>query len=161
MERTTKRNWRDKLELLINELIAAEKVYGTLVQSDRHPHKRPYFKHRHFQYGTFANILDDEFFAITDRRPAENRTGEDDLIFQPLERSLLTQSKSKEDIDAQILQVERSMILRYQEILTHGDLPNTTNAILQSQAEELNNEWQKLKSNLRIDFHDHQDSIEV
>ncbi|PKA97689.1 hypothetical protein B0O79_1358 [Flavobacteriaceae bacterium MAR_2009_75] len=161
MENTKKRDWRDKLELLFIELIAAEKVYGTLVQSDRHPHKRPYFKHRHFQYGTFANILNDEFLAITERRPTENRTGENDLIFQPLEQSLLTQSTSKEDIDAQILKVERIMILRYQEILTHGELPNTTNAILQSQAEELNNEWQMLKSNLRIDFHDHENSIEV
>ena len=46
-----------------------------------------------------------------------------------------------------------NLILKYQELLAYTDLPNTTNAILQSQAEELNNEWQKLKSNLEIEIH--------
>ena len=159
MDTSDKRDWKSNLEILFAELMAAEKVYGTLVTADRYPHKRDYFKHRHFQYTTFAKILKDEYFAITDRQPAANAGDDYNRIFRPTEELLLERPMTDTEADALIVKVEKRLITKYQELLSFNELPNTTNAILQSQAEELNNEWQKLKTNLQIKVHEDSKSL--
>ncbi|MBG47615.1 MAG: hypothetical protein CML05_04925 [Pseudozobellia sp.] len=143
----------NRLEALFAQLFSAERVYGTLVTSDRHPSKRDYFKHRYFQYSSFAAILKHEILAVTDQVASPDVPKTDRLILNDLENSLLERPLTGTEVDELIVKAEKKLILKYQELLAYTDLPNTTNAILQSQAEELNNEWQKLKSNLEIEIH--------
>ncbi|MFC4096134.1 hypothetical protein [Euzebyella saccharophila] len=143
----------DRLESIYSELISAESIYATLIQADRFPHKRPYFKHRYFQYGTFAKNLHEEVVAVTGHKPLRNAVNEDTSIYKSIESSILEESLTVQEVDALVVKTEKKLISRYQQVLKYSELSNTTQAILESQVEELNNEWQKLRSNLQIELH--------
>lgn len=143
----------DRLESIYSELNTAESIYATLIQSDRFPHKRPYFKHRHIQYGTYAKNLHEEIVAVTGHKPLPNVVNEDHSIYKSLEGPILEEPLTAQEVDALIVTTEKKLISRYQQVLKYSELPNTTQAILESQVEELNNEWQKLRSNLQIELH--------
>ena len=142
-------DWRTDAENLLAELRAAEKAYGTLSTSNVYPHQGSYFKKQHFKRSAFATILKDELYTISgrDREQAATRRKP---IFETLENLILEKSMTDWEVDTLIVQQEQELIVRYQNVLRHGDLPNTTAAILQAQAEELNNQLQDLKTDLRI-----------
>ena len=127
--------------------MASEKTYGTLVQSDRYPKKRTYFQKRHLQQQHSAHILADEFFIITGKKPIDPEKS-DTSIFNSLESKLLENTLTEKEVDVLIMEKEQDLIVLYQRVLAHKALPGTTDAILQSQAEELNG----FLNGLRIDY---------
>ncbi|WP_276165333.1 hypothetical protein [Zobellia alginiliquefaciens] len=140
-ERST---WKNELHRLITEMVAAEKVYGTLIQSDRYPTYQAYFKKRHFEQGDFTKILTDEYRAVTERKIIEPFTT-DQPIFAPLERQHLEENLTEAQINVLITDKEQALVLLYQSLLAFSGMPKTTNALLQSQAEDMNSTVQKLQ----------------
>lgn len=145
MESTTQK-WDTLLERLIAEIQASEKVYGTLVQSDRHPGHQPYFNKRFFKQQHSAHLLAEEFRTITGRELTVPK--KDDTIFATLQSKLLEQNLSDSEVDVLIIAKEQELVVLYQKVLLNSELPNTTGAILQSQAEEQN----QLLHGLRLDY---------
>lgn len=137
-----------ELENLVKELMASEKVYGTLAQSDRYPKKRPYFQKRRVKQQRFAQISNDEFFVIKGQNPVEPEKS-DTSIFNSLERKLSGDTLTEKEVDLLIMEKEQDLIVLYQRVLAHKGLPGTTEALLQSQVEELNGSLY----GLRLDYH--------
>ena len=142
-------DYRTDAENLLEELIAAEKTYGTLMTSDVYPHMQPYFKQQHFKRSKFSAILKDELFTLSGQQ-GEQPTRIRKPIFVSLETLIFEKSMTVLEVDALLVQLEQALIVRYQEVLLHNDLPNTTAAILQARAEELNYLLQDLQTDLRI-----------
>ncbi|CAM3573846.1 hypothetical protein [Zobellia roscoffensis] len=140
-ERST---WKNALHELITEMVAAEKVYGTLIQSDRYPTYQTYFKKRHFEQGDFTKILTDEYHAVTERKLIDPFTT-DQPIFKPMERQLLEENLTDAQVNVLVTDKEQTLVLQYQNILAFSGMPKTTNALLQSQAEDINSTLQKLR----------------
>ncbi|WP_289061015.1 hypothetical protein [uncultured Zobellia sp.] len=139
--------WENALSELVAETHACQRMYGTLVQSDRYPTWLSYFKKRHFEEVDFEKILTDEYYAVTERKIARMAHIEHS-IFESLENQLLEKNLSDKEINLLITSKEEALILKYQNLLAFGSLPKTTNALLQSQAEDLNSTLQ----NLRMDY---------
>ncbi|HZJ18852.1 MAG TPA: hypothetical protein VFD35_00680 [Pricia sp.] len=147
----TENAWDVQLENLLTEIRASEKAYGTLVQSDRYPRFRPFFKKRYFRQQHSRMILDEEFEVIKGRSAKE--TGpKSNLIFSSLENRLLEDKMTDREIDALIIRSEEELLLKYQQVLSHPELPNVTDALLQSQAEEGNNLLQGLRTDYQINL---------
>jgi hypothetical protein len=132
------------------ELRGAEAIYATLVTADLYPHKRGYFRTRHFQYGTFAKAVENECYFITGHRPALT-SKKPNTVFKLEEEVILEMHMTDGEVDTLIGNIELELISRYQEILQYDNLPIFTKSILASQAEELNNQWRKLQMNLKIE----------
>lgn len=131
-------DWLTSMESLLAEVKTAGKVYGTLVTADVYPHKRPYFKKRHFKMAFNAMVLEDELDTIAEGQYSKPDTTKGS-IFKPMETMILEQSMSNDEVDALILQKEQELVHSYQKVLAYPDFPEVTIAILQSQAEEVNN----------------------
>lgn len=144
------KDWVTSIENLLVEVKAAEKVYGTLVTADVYPHKRPYFKKRHFKMAYNGMVLEDELDTITGGQYSKPDTAKGS-IFEPMETMILEKSMSNDEVDALILQKEQELVQSYQKVLTYQNLPEVTIAILQSQAEEVNNLLLELKIDLQIE----------
>ena len=146
---TVKRQWREELEYLIAEVMASKKAYGALTNSDRHPHKQAYFKKRFKRQQYFGEVLKEEFRVqnIGTKEQLENTHAP---IFSSFENDLLEDSMTDKKVDLLILEKEQDLIVIYQRVLAHIELPGLTNAILQSQAEELNGMRQGLLLDYRI-----------
>lgn len=143
-------DWVTSIENLLVEVKDAEKAYGTLVTADVYPHKHPYFKKRHFKMAYNAMVLEDELDTITEGQYSKPDTTKGS-IFAPMETMILEKSMSNDEIDALILQKEQELVQFYQKVLTYRNLPNVTTAILQSQAEEVNNLLLGLKIDLQVE----------
>lgn len=142
-------NWRSDIDNLLAEIKAAEHVYGTLVAADVHPNKRPYFKKRHFTLAQDGKVLKEEFNTITGGKfPRSDRYKE--RIFEPLETMILEQPLNNGEVDALIVQKEQELVQLYQKVLARPIHSEVTVAILQSQAEELNNLLLGLKIDLQV-----------
>lgn len=137
-----------KADFLLSELTISEKAYATFVQADIYPHKRPYFLKNHFQRAAFTRVLLDEFETLGHRTTTKTNKGAN-AIFEPLERQVLEGNLSDSELDTLVINREQELLILYQDLLA-CDLPNVTSAILQSQAEQLNNSLQALKTDLRI-----------
>lgn len=151
MEKKEAIDWKSELENLCAELRAGEAVYATVVTADIYPHKREYFKARHFQWVSFAKVLEEELYTLASHKPSriDSKSGH---IFKTAEHSLLEKPLTDRDVDALVIELEYKLILRYREILKIPHMPDTTKAILQSQEEKMNNEWQKMQSDFQIDL---------
>lgn len=147
----TENAWDVQLENLLTEIRASEKAYGTLVQSDRYPRFRPFFKKRYFKQQHSRMILDEEFEVIKGRKAKENGP-KSNLIFSSMENRLLEDKMTDREIDAIIIRSEEELLLKYQQVLSHAELPNVTDALLQSQAEEGNNMLQGLRTDYKINL---------
>lgn len=141
--------WDVKLERLIAEIIDSEKIYGTLVQSDRYPRQRPLFKRRHFKQQHNSHILTDEFHTIIGRDLTKPQTLPEP-IFKSMQTTLLEKNLTDSEVAILIIAKEQALLRLYQDVLTYPELPNTTNAIVQAQAEDLNNTLQGLRLDHRI-----------
>ena len=141
--------WPIDLENLIIEIMVAEKVYGTIIQADRHPHKSPYFKKRHFKLQRFAHNLSEEFYILEGRKPSVSEKA-NLAIFNS--RNFLEDKMTDRELDFLIMEKEQALSVQYQKVLAYNSLPATTNAILQSQAEELNNLIQELLLDYKINL---------
>lgn len=139
MEWNTNNEGTTRLEKVLMDIKAGEKAYGTLVTADVYPHKRPYFKKRHFKMADDAKVLERELNTITNgqyTRPDSTTKGG---IFEPMETMALERSMTRKELDVLILHKEQELVESYQQVLDHPNLPNVTMAILQAQAEDLNN----------------------
>lgn len=150
MNNRDNRNWISDLENLCIELRGAEAIYAILVTSDRYPHKRGYFRERHFQYGTFAKTVENEFYNIAKHRPTRT-TEKHNPVFKFTEEVILEIPMTDVEVETLIANIELELISCYQEILRFGLLPITLKVILESQAEELNDQWQKLQMRPKIE----------
>jgi len=130
-------DWLPNIETLLAELKAAEETYGTLVTADVYPHKRPYFKRRHFKMAYNALVLEDELDTITGGRYTRPDIAKDS-IFESMGTTILEKSMSNDEVDVLIFHKERELVQSYQKVLIYQNLPGVTISILQSQTEELN-----------------------
>jgi uncharacterized protein YbaP (TraB family) len=55
------------------------------------------------------------------------------------------------EVDRLILKKEQDLIKKYQEVLDYPDIPDATDALLQSQAEDMNDIAQKLRLDLNLE----------
>ncbi|WP_373518002.1 hypothetical protein [Pricia sp.] len=145
----TENAWNAQLQDLITQIWASERAYGTLVQSDRYPRFRPFFNKRYFKQQHSRLILDEEFEVIEGRKAKESSPN-NNLIFSSVENRLLEDKMTDREIDALIIRSEEELLLKYQQVLAHPELPNVTDALLQSQAEEGNNMLQGLRTDYQI-----------
>ncbi|CAM4146815.1 hypothetical protein [Zobellia nedashkovskayae] len=136
--------WENALNELIAQAHACERTYGTLIQSDRYPTWQAYFKKRHFEEKDFEKILADEYHAIT-QNEIPNSIQTDTPIFESVEKQLLEKNLSDREVNVLLTANEQDLVLHYQNLLAFNNLPKTTSALLQSQAEDLNNTIQSLK----------------
>ncbi len=148
-KQTGNERWDQTLEKLVIEVSASEKVYGTLVQSDRYPQYRPYFQKRYFKQQHSAHILVDELYNVKGEKPLEPDVPYES-IFSSLENRLLEDTMTDHKVDVLLISKEQELVLFYQRVLAHPELPGVTNAILQSQAEELNNMLYALRLDQRV-----------
>ena len=93
----------------------------------------------------------EEYYVLTGAKPTSSEV-ENESIFKPIERKFLEETLTDREIDELIYDKERDLLLVYQSVLANPDLPGTTNAILQSQAEELNSLTQGLLLDYRIAY---------
>lgn len=135
-----------EVEFLFSELEASEKAYASFIQADIYPHKRPYFEKSYRQRTAFTAILRDEFETIgySTSAPSKNPAH---TIFEPMEHQVLEDNLGEAKLDSLIVEKEEELLLLYQKVLAR-DLPNVTLAILQSQAGQLNNNLQELRTDL-------------
>lgn len=147
MERNENTNWISGIDHLLAEIRTAEYAYGTLVTADVYPSRRPYFKKRHFQLAQHGKVLEEELNTITGGKFPTSDRGKA-RIFEPLETTILEQPLDRDEVDALLVQKEQELVQLYQEVLSRPIHSTVTSAILQSQAEELNN----LLLGLRIDL---------
>jgi hypothetical protein len=124
-------------------------VYEKLVTANKYPLKKPFFEFQQRQRTAFGKILEDEIYVVTSRNP-EIDDVEEQRIFLPLPESVWEEKLSSLELDRWIVGKEQLLIHRYQDVLLHTELPNTTSAILQAQAELLNNRLKKLEMDLII-----------
>ncbi|WP_339709173.1 hypothetical protein [uncultured Kriegella sp.] len=138
--------WEDRAENLLAEIRAAKKAYSVFVTSDRYPHKQHFFKKQYFRLKAFVSILEDEMETVNGSNRLENPN--DQHIFEKMEFQILEGNLTDVEVDTLIVQKEQELLILYQEVLGLY-IPDVTKAILQSQAEELNNDLQKSKADLR------------
>lgn len=138
--------WEDSAENLLAEIQAAKKAYSVFVTSDRYPHKQHFFKKQYFRLKAFARVLEDEMKTVNGTNKLERRN--DDHIFEKMEFQILEGNLTDVEVDTLIAQKEQELLILYQEVLSLY-IPGVTKAILQAQAEELNNDLQRSKADLR------------
>lgn len=143
------------LEKMLMDIKAGEKAYGTLVTADVYPHKRPYFKKRHFKMADDAKVLERELDTITNGQYTRPDTTTKGGIFEPMEKMALERSMTRNELDVLVVHKEQELVRSYQQALAHRNLPNVTVAILQSQAEDLNNLLLGLKIDTAIGTYSH------
>lgn len=150
-------NETTSLERLLTEIKDGEKVYGTLVTADVYPQKRPYFKKRHFKMADDAKVLERELNTITNGHYTKPDPREG-TIFGPMETMVLERSMTHRELEILLVHKEQELVQSYQRVLAHANLSNVTLAILQSQAEDLNNLLLGLKIDTAVGTYPHNPS---
>ncbi len=141
--------WETKFEDLLYEIMASKDAYEKLRVANKYPLKNTFFEYQARQRTAFGQILADEIHVVTNRKPQIDYEDER-RIFIPIPEVLLEGKMSSIETDQWVAQKEQELIYRYQDLLLHIELPNTTSAILQSQAGQLNNQLKKLEIDLKI-----------
>ena len=73
-------------------------------------------------------------------------------VFNSLESDFSKANATEREVDLLLLEKELDLIVMYQRVLAHRELPNVTAAILSSQAADLNVNRQALQLNYRIAY---------
>ncbi len=150
-------DWKLAAKSLLFELEASKKAYASFIQADIFPHKRPYFEKSYRERSTFGDRLHYEFNVVAyESHSPSIRTNEP--IFGPMELNVLEGNLTNGVLDKLIVQKEEELLALYQKLVSY-DLPNITVALLQSQAETLNNNLLALKLDLRINIRKHSENM--
>ncbi|GGW41385.1 hypothetical protein [Arenibacter certesii] len=142
--------WITRLDDLLCEVISSKEAYSKLSLTEDIPLKRQFFKEQAEQRLDFEQILSDEIIAVKEGGVFK-RKKEGACIFDNVAEKVNSTGLTSIEVDRLILQREQDLIRKYQEVLNYENIPDATNAILQSQAEDINDIAQKLILELNLE----------
>lgn len=150
---TDRTHWTKKIDDLLCEVITSKETYNELSRTEDIPQKQQFFKQQAQQRQRFEKILSDEILALNDGGVVKRRK-EGICVFDAVAAKVNSGDLTAIEVDRLILQKEQALLTKYQEILAFKDLPDVTAALLQSQAEDMNDIIQKLKLELNLEEND-------
>ncbi|MDX1364088.1 hypothetical protein [Arenibacter latericius] len=143
-------NWKIRLDDLLCEVISSKEAYRELSLTEEILQKRQFFKEQAEQRQDFEQILSDEIIAVKEGGVFK-RKKEGVCIFDDVAEKVNSKNLTAIEVDRLILQREQDLIKKYQEVLAYENIPDATNALLQSQAEDINDIAQKLILDLNLE----------
>ena len=146
----SKKQWETKMEGLLREIKASEQAYIKLSRQGKYPQRESFFKQQAAQRTDFAKIFADELATVEDSDFVFD-SREKPYIFDTVASTVANGDPSDIALDRLILQKEQELIEKYQEVLSYSYIPDATAAIVQAQAEDINNTILKLKVDLNLE----------
>lgn len=148
---TIDQNRETDLANLLSEIIASADAYDRLAAANHYPASNLFFRHQQQQRTRFAHLLAQEYHVI--HKVSWNNYPVSEHAYIHFPPALTDGNMEPLDVEAWVIEKEQELVFSYQRVLTRTDLTDVTYAILESQAEEINNTLQKLHMELRIHSH--------
>jgi hypothetical protein len=136
------------LAYLMSEIIASADAYDRLASADNYPAGNLFFRQHQQQRTRFAHLLAHEYHVIHRESWSNYPVAEHAYIHFP--PALEDGSLDPLEMEAWVIEREQELVLSYQRVLTTAGLPSVTYALLESQAEDINNTLLKLRVDLKI-----------
>lgn len=129
---------------LCNELEVSRDAYFKLRNSSEYPHLEKIFSAQYEQRLHFLKVLRDEYTVLSVKKVATSKKN-GAYIYSDFTDKADEQNFATRDLQLKIINNEIRLIEQYRNLLRYIDLPNTTAAILQSQAEKINANIEQFK----------------
>lgn len=142
--------WEAKLENLLTELLVSENAYRKSALMNKYPERSAFFKSQESQREEFASVLAEELNTINNER-VRSRNLIEDTIYETVAHIALQENMTLVELDRMILNKEKALVGKYQYVLADKGIPDTTDAILQAQAEAINEGLQQQQLELNIE----------
>lgn len=142
--------WETKLDDLFCEVIASKEAYEQLSLTKKLPQKQSFFRQQAEQRREFEKILSHEIVVIKEGGMVK-RKKDDACIFDTVAATVNSRNLTAIEVDRLILKKEQELIRKYQDVMEYEDIPEATDALLQSQAEDMNDIAQKLRLELNLE----------
>ncbi len=136
------------LAYLLSEIIASADAYDRLAAANHYQASNLFFRLQQQQRIRFAHLLAHEYHMVHKVNWSDHPVAEHAYIHFP--PALADGSMDPLKVEAWVIEKEQALVHSYQRVLATLDLPGVTYALLQSQAEEINNTLLKLRVDLRI-----------
>lgn len=145
-----RKQWEKKMENLLCEIKSSAEAYIQLSGQHGYPQKESFFKQQAAQRMDFEKIFGDELTTV-EKETFINDCRNTPHIYDTVVETVVNDNLSDIALDRLILEKERELITKYQEVLSYAHIPDATAAILQAQAEDMNNTLLKLRVDLNLE----------
>src|SRR5690606_7147669 len=147
---TDRKQWETRMENLLREIRASKEAYIKLSEQHKYPQKESFFKQQAEQRMEFEKVFGDELSTV-DEEGYVSDCMDREHIFDTVVSTVANGNLSDVALDRLILQKEQELIEKYQEVLSYSQIPEATSAILQAEAEDMNNMVLKLRVDLNLE----------
>ena len=147
---TDSAHWVTTLEELLCEIVASKEAYEEMSLTEELERKRIFFMQQAAQRKEFEKNLREEIVAVKEGGVYKLKK-DSPCIYDGVAATVGSRNLTAIEVDRLILLREKDLIKKYQEVLNHKNLPDTTDAILQAQAEDINDIIQKLVLELNLE----------
>lgn len=138
----------DGLDILCNEMEVSRDAYFKLRNSIEYPHLNKIFSAQYNERLDFLKVLQDECNVLSSGKGTSSN--KDSLfIYSDFANQVEEQNFSNKELQKKIIDNEIRLIEHYRNLLRYDDIPNTTAAILQAQAEKINANIEQFKLDYR------------
>ncbi len=150
---TSDQKSESNLEYLLTEIIASADAYDRLAASNQYQASNLFFRIQQQQRTLFAHLLAHEYRMVHKVNWNNHTVAEHAYIHFP--PALADGTMDPLDVEAWVIEKEQALVNSYQRVLASSGLPGVTYAIMESQAEEINNSLLKL----RVDWQIHSNPV--
>jgi len=147
---TDRKQWETRMENLLCEIRASKEAYIKLSEQHKYPQKESFFKQQAEQRMDFEKVFGDELSTVEEEGYVSDCMDREH-IFDTVVSTVANGNLSDVALDRLILQKEQELIEKYQEVLSYSQIPEATSAILQAEAEDMNNMVLKLRVDLNLE----------
>jgi len=130
------------------ELENSRDAYFKLENAKEYPDLQQFFRSQYEQRLDFSNVIRHELTVLGQQHTLRGNRNPDRYSYSNFAELVAKRNMPVQELDMRIIENESHLAQRYQDLLGYKNLPKALDAILQSQAEQINVKLEKL----RLDF---------